>query len=58
MRCRKRGYPSRVEAMIALASTQAAAIRHRKHHKQHDRQEQRVYKCQCGRWHLTSMPAS
>lgn len=42
----KRGYRTRLDALIALASTQRK--------RTSSREETRAYHCPCGRWHLTS----
>jgi len=44
----KAAYSSRLEAKIALASTQRSRASRR--------EESRAYRCPCGRWHLTSHP--
>lgn len=45
---RKSGYRSKLEAKVALASTQRS--------KSSRREEIRAYRCVCGGWHLTSRP--
>lgn len=48
-RCRKKRYPTRVDALLALASTS------RKRHTRREKDEKRAYECErCGKWHLTS----
>jgi len=47
-RCKKRGYKTRVDALLALVSTQRS--------KSNNREEKDVYQCPyCRRWHLTSI---
>lgn len=49
VKCGKRKYNSRMDAMLALANTQG-------YRSTNKRDEKRVYKCpDCGGWHLTSM---
>lgn len=46
--CKKRTYRTELDAKIALASTQRA--------KSSERSENRVYRCGCGKYHLSSQP--
>lgn len=52
MTCRKRRYPTRVDAMIALADIDRRAAQGNE-----NRDEIRAYRCpRCKGWHVTSQP--
>ena len=50
MGCKKRTYPSEIDAKLALAET-------KRKRRPREKEEDRYYKCsRCWGWHLTSAP--